>query len=97
MGEIVFHVLLIGAIGYFFKESLFIDTARASDPIGPAGFPQGILILAILLALFSFFQTIRKRKRVPGSSIGRLSFPRSLSGCWSASPPSCSPWISLAF
>ncbi|CAM5784181.1 MULTISPECIES: tripartite tricarboxylate transporter TctB family protein [Brevibacillus] len=66
MGEIVFHVLLIGAIGYFFKESLFIDTARASDPIGPAGFPQGILILAILLALFSLFQTIRKRKKSTG-------------------------------
>ncbi|UFJ40302.1 tripartite tricarboxylate transporter TctB family protein [Brevibacillus humidisoli] len=62
MGEILFHVLLLICLGAFFKESLVIDTTRVSDPIGPAGFPQAILIIAIVLTLVSLFQTIRKRK-----------------------------------
>lgn len=62
MGEIIFHVLLLVVLGVFFRESLMIDTGRMADPIGPAGFPQGIMVIAIVLTVISLFQTLRKRK-----------------------------------
>jgi putative tricarboxylic transport membrane protein len=62
MGEIIFHVILIIASGLFFKESFVISTGRSADPIGPAGFPQTILVIIIVLLLISLFNAIRKVK-----------------------------------
>ena len=63
MGEILFHVVLLGVLGYFYKESFLIETGRSSDPIGPAGFPQAIILLAIVLTVISLFQTLKKRRK----------------------------------
>jgi hypothetical protein len=60
MGEVIFHVILIVIIGLFFKESFAITTGRTADPIGPAGFPQAILIIILVLLLISLFNKIRK-------------------------------------
>jgi putative tricarboxylic transport membrane protein len=62
MGEIIFHVILIIASGLFFKESFVISTGRSADPIGPAGFPQAILVIIMVLLLISLFNAIRKVK-----------------------------------
>lgn len=62
MGEIIFHVILIIATGLFYKESFAIITGRSADPIGPAGFPQAILIIIFVLLLISLFNAIRKMK-----------------------------------
>jgi len=67
MGDIIFHVLLLVVLGVFFKESLLIDMGRTTDPIGPAGFPQGIMVITIVLTVISLFQTIRKRKAEPAA------------------------------
>ncbi|NUH86398.1 tripartite tricarboxylate transporter TctB family protein [Bacillus firmus] len=62
MGEIIFHVILIIIMGLFFKESLLITSGRSADPIGPAGFPQAILVIILVLLLVSLFKAIRKMK-----------------------------------
>jgi len=62
MGEIIFHVFLLAVLGLFFNESMDINTARMTDPIGPAGFPQAIIILAVLLLVPSLYKAIRKYK-----------------------------------
>ena len=62
MGEIIFHVILIIIMGLFFKESLAITTGRSADPIGPAGFPQAILVIILVLLLVSLFKAIGKVK-----------------------------------
>jgi putative tricarboxylic transport membrane protein len=62
MGEIIFHVVLIVIMGLFFKESFVISTGRSADPIGPAGFPQALIIIILLLLLISLFKAIRKMK-----------------------------------
>ncbi|MGM0878592.1 MAG: tripartite tricarboxylate transporter TctB family protein [Bacillota bacterium] len=62
MGEIIFHVILIIATGLFYKESFAITTGRSADPIGPAGFPQAILMIILVLLLISLFNAIRKTK-----------------------------------
>lgn len=69
MGEIVFHIVLIIIMSIFFKESLTISTGRAADPIGPAGFPQALLIAIIILLIISLYFSIRKRKIDSGRSI----------------------------
>lgn len=62
MGEVIFHVVLIVIMGIFFKESFGITTGRSADPIGPAGVPQFILIIVLVLLLISLFNAIRKMK-----------------------------------
>lgn len=62
MGEVIFHMILLAAAGLFFRESFEITSGRVADPIGPAGFPQAILALILLLLLISFFQAMRKMK-----------------------------------
>ncbi|WP_134704592.1 tripartite tricarboxylate transporter TctB family protein [Ammoniphilus sp. YIM 78166] len=68
MGEVIFHILILGFLGIFLKQSFLVDTARSSDPIGPVAFPQAIIIVALALTLFSLFQTIRKR-RIAGRAV----------------------------
>lgn len=58
----MFHIILIVIMGLFFKESFAITSGRSADPIGPAGFPQGITIIIIVLLLISLFNAIRKIK-----------------------------------
>jgi len=58
----LFHIILIVIMGLFFKESFAITSGRSADPIGPAGFPQGITIIIIVLLLISLFNAIRKMK-----------------------------------
>ncbi|WP_319371269.1 tripartite tricarboxylate transporter TctB family protein [uncultured Ilyobacter sp.] len=62
MGEIIFHVFLIAVMGIFYKESLSINTARMTDPIGPAGFPRVIMILAMILLVISLINTLKHYK-----------------------------------
>lgn len=62
MGEIIFHIILLAFIALFFKETSLITTGRATDPIGPAGFPQAILILAFILLAISLYKVIKNRK-----------------------------------
>lgn len=63
MGEILFHVVLILVMGLFFKESFVISTGRSADPIGPAGFPQVIIVLILLLLIVSLFKAIKKSSK----------------------------------
>lgn len=60
MGEIIFHVILIAVFALFFKESFEITSGRLADPIGPAGFPQAIIVIILVLSAISLFNTIRK-------------------------------------
>ncbi|WP_198162684.1 tripartite tricarboxylate transporter TctB family protein [Halobacillus mangrovi] len=60
MGEIIFHIVLIGVLVVFLNASYGISTEGAIDPVGPAAFPQFLLYLAILLALISLFRAIKK-------------------------------------
>ncbi|MDB1124971.1 tripartite tricarboxylate transporter TctB family protein [Vibrio algarum] len=62
MGEIIFHVFLLAVMGLFFNETLDINTARMTDPIGPAGFPQAVIILAVLLLVPSLYKAVKKYK-----------------------------------
>lgn len=62
MGQIVFHVVLIGIMGIFLKESFAINISRMNDPIGAAGFPRIIMILALVLLVISLINVIRKNK-----------------------------------
>lgn len=62
MGEVIFHVFFIIVMGLFFKDSFVITSDRSADPIGPAGFPQILLIIIIVLLLISLFKTIGKLK-----------------------------------
>lgn len=62
MGEVLFHVIMIVIMGLFFNESLHITTGRTADPIGPAGFPQGIIVLITLLLIISLFNALKKMK-----------------------------------
>lgn len=66
MGEIIFHVFLLAVLGLFFNASLDINTARMSDPIGPAGFPQAIIILAVLLLISSLYKAFKSYKAKQG-------------------------------
>ncbi|MEI8658601.1 tripartite tricarboxylate transporter TctB family protein [Vibrio sp. Hal054] len=68
MGEIIFHVFLLTVLGLFFNASLDINTARMSDPIGPAGFPQVVIILAILLLIPSLYKAFKAYKSQGESS-----------------------------
>lgn len=63
MGEIVFHVFLLIVMGVFYKESLDINTARMTDPIGPAGFPRAIIYLAVILIVMSLVSNIKNYKK----------------------------------
>ncbi|MFT0800946.1 tripartite tricarboxylate transporter TctB family protein [Bacillus swezeyi] len=69
MGEIIFHIILIVIMGLFFKESLAITTGRSADPIGPAGFPQVIIVIILVLLLISLFNAIRKVKSKEAKTI----------------------------
>ncbi|QQE73042.1 tripartite tricarboxylate transporter TctB family protein [Brevibacillus composti] len=60
MGEIIFNIILLVVLGLFFKESFSIETARTTDPIGPAGFPQAIIAICFVFLLISLYQAIRK-------------------------------------
>ncbi|WP_126429014.1 tripartite tricarboxylate transporter TctB family protein [Brevibacillus marinus] len=77
MGEIIFHIILMVALVLFYKESFAIETGRAADPIGPAGFPKAIIIFAFVLLVISLFQAIRKwmkrDKNAPASKPAELS------------------------
>lgn len=63
MGEIIFHVFLLVVLGVFYNESLGINTARMTDPIGPAGFPRGIIYVAAILLIASLVSTIKNYKK----------------------------------
>lgn len=60
MGEIIFHIFLMGLMGAFYGESLKINTARMTDPIGAAGFPRAIIFIAVLLLIPSLINAIKK-------------------------------------
>ncbi|PWI32677.1 hypothetical protein DI392_14810 [Vibrio albus] len=62
MGEIIFHIFLLAVMGLFFNESMDINTARMTDPIGPAGFPQAVIILAVLLLIPSLYKAFKAYK-----------------------------------
>ena len=56
MGEIIFHIGILGALGLLFSETLKINVARVTDAVGPAGFPRGIILLAAVLTVFSLYR-----------------------------------------
>lgn len=62
MGEVIFHVVLIVIMGIFAKESFAISTGRSADPIGPAGFPQVLLGIILILLIISLFNSFKKLK-----------------------------------
>ncbi len=59
MGEIIFHIGLLGALGLLFSETLKINIERVTDAVGPAGFPRGIILLAAVLTAFSLFRVFK--------------------------------------
>ncbi|WP_321329403.1 tripartite tricarboxylate transporter TctB family protein [uncultured Ilyobacter sp.] len=62
MGEIIFHIFLLVVMGAFYKQSLDINTARMTDPIGPAGFPKTIIYVAVILIVISLISNIKNYK-----------------------------------
>jgi len=72
MGEIIFHIFLLVVMGVFYKGSLDINTARMTDPIGPAGFPRAIILLAVLLLVPSLIKAIKKYKETKGETKGKI-------------------------
>ncbi|PJC87239.1 hypothetical protein CSW98_04875 [Vibrio sp. HA2012] len=71
MGEIIFHIFLLAVMGIFFNESMDINTARMTDPIGPAGFPQVVMILAILLLIPSLYKAFKAYKISQSEKTGK--------------------------
>ena len=59
MGEIIFHIGILGALGLLFSETQKISVARVADAVGPAGFPRGIILLAAVLTAFSLYRVFR--------------------------------------
>ena len=59
-------------MGVFYNESLDINTARMTDPIGPAGFPRTIIIVASLLLIASLIGVVKKYKTHKGEKKGKI-------------------------
>jgi hypothetical protein len=59
MGEIVFHIALLAVLGFFYNQTLSIDTTRVTDVVGAAGFPKAIIVLAFILTGISLYKTFR--------------------------------------
>jgi hypothetical protein len=72
MGEIIFHVFLMAVLGVFYGETAKINTARMTDPIGPAGFPQMIIIVAFILLAISLASAFRKYKEAKDLPKGKI-------------------------
>jgi membrane-associated HD superfamily phosphohydrolase len=60
MGEIVFHIALLATLGFFYNDTLSIDTTRMTDVVGAAGFPKAIIVVAFILTVFSLYSAFRK-------------------------------------
>ena len=60
MGEIIFHILIMGGLGVFYNEALHINTSRMTDVIGAAGFPKAIIILGFVLTAISLYISYKK-------------------------------------
>lgn len=60
MGEIIFHGFLMMILGFFYHQTNLINTARMTDPIGPAGFPRIMIILAFALLTSSLIKAVKK-------------------------------------
>lgn len=72
MGEIIFHVFLMGVLGVFFGQTNEINTARMTDPIGPAGFPRIIIIIAFILLAVSLKSAVKKYRESKGEEKGKI-------------------------
>lgn len=68
MGEIFFHIFILCGLGTFYVESLNINTNRATDIVGAAGFVQFIIILGFILTLISLFFAVKKRGSIKDSN-----------------------------
>ncbi len=60
MGEILFHIFLLGIVAVFGISSTNINTARATDPMGPSGFPIIILTFIGILLIVSLVKAVKK-------------------------------------
>lgn len=73
MGEILFHVFILGGFGVFLAETMNINTARITDVIGPVGFPRAVIILGMILTAVSLYQSTKKylakKKKSNGSKV----------------------------
>ncbi len=72
MGEIIFHVFLMAVLGIFYNETFSINTARMTDPIGPAGFPQIIIIASFILLAVSLRNAVKKFRVSRGETRGKI-------------------------
>ncbi len=72
MGEIIFHGFLMAVLGAFYQQTTLINKARMTDPIGPAGFPQGMIIIAFILVTVSLINTIKKYRKEPKKEGGKI-------------------------
>lgn len=60
MGEILFHIFLLGILAVFGISSTNINTARATDPLGPSGFPLIILTFIGILLIVSLVKAVKR-------------------------------------
>lgn len=60
MGEIVFHIAILATLGFFYNDTLSIDTTRVTDVVGAAGFPKAIIVVTFILTVFSLYGAFRK-------------------------------------
>lgn len=67
MGEIVFHIALLAVLGFFYNDTLSIDTTRVTDVVGAAGFPKAIIVLAFILTAFSMYTAFRNYSKQQAS------------------------------
>lgn len=72
MGEIIFHVFLMAVLGIFYGETAKINTARMTDPIGPAGFPRMIIIVGFILLAISLAGAFKRYKGAKDGPKGRI-------------------------
>lgn len=67
MGEIVFHIVLLAILGFFYNDTLSIDTTRVTDVVGAAGFPKAIIVLAFILTAYSMYTAFRNYSKQQAS------------------------------
>ncbi|MDD3343889.1 MAG: tripartite tricarboxylate transporter TctB family protein [Sulfurospirillaceae bacterium] len=71
MGEIVFHIAILAALGFFYNDTLSIDTTRITDVVGAAGFPKAIIVLTFVLTAISLYFVFRKYIEESHKNIGK--------------------------
>ncbi len=60
--ELLFNIGLVALLGFLFFNTLSFDsTGISTDKIGPAGFPQMVIIIALLLVAYNTYILLKNK------------------------------------